>query len=86
MSSDTQRSGKFNRPSWNYTKGPNGGWPGHDSASVEMLESIRNAVETLGQSQIMQCDVAHAIKSMSKVIARIDRRLAKLEGMKLGGK
>ena len=47
-----------------------------------MLESCRNVLELIARSQMMQCDVAHAIKDMAKTIRRIDRRLAKVEKLR----
>jgi hypothetical protein len=52
-------------------------------AQLEMLSSIRNMLETINQSQMLQCDVAGAIKKMARTLDRIDKRLAKLENAKL---
>jgi hypothetical protein len=54
-----------------------------DSSQLEMLESIRNTLEAIHGSQMLQCDVARAIKGLAETVKRIDRRLAKVEGMKL---
>lgn len=70
----------MNRPTWTYDKE---GWPGFDYATLWMLESIRDNMEQLNRSQMLQCDVAHAIKDLAKTLRRIDRRIAKLEGAKL---
>ena len=95
MPSTVQQFGKARRPEWNYTRGRKkpGEWPGMDSiANLEMLESVRNVLEDVRGSQMLQCDVAHAIKNMArateelgKTLRRIDRRLAKLESLKLNG-
>lgn len=71
----------WNRPEWIYERKT----PGNDLelAKLEMLESIRNMLEDIRQSQMMQCDVARAIKRMSDAVIRIDKRLAKVEKYRL---
>ncbi len=56
----------------------------YQSSLCELVESSRNVLEDIQKSQMLQCDVAHAIKFMSldiadiaKTLRRIDRRLAK---------
>lgn len=68
------------RPTWAYTGADN---------QLEMLESIRNVLEDVKGSQMLQCDVAQAIKRMEVearqtrlILARIDRRLAKVEKLR----
>jgi hypothetical protein len=73
VSTITRRSNgvdKEQRPTWAYT-GTN--------QQLEMLESIRNTLEAIQRSQMLQCDVRHAIIDLAKTVRRIDRRLAKME-------
>ena len=62
------------RPTWAYTE--------NSRNDTEMLESIRNVMDDIQRSQMLQCDVAHAIKDMAKTLRRIDRRLAKVEKLR----
>ena len=74
----------WTRPAWFYIRPDDEGIEGSvDLSQLEMLESCRNVLEDIRNSQMMQCDVAHAIKHMADTLARIDRRLAKLEKLKL---
>ena len=92
MPSTVLQLGKEHRPSWDYVQRTKvGQWPGStEQATLEMLESVRNVLEDIRGSQMLQCDVAHAIKNMArateelgKTLRRIDRRLAKLESLNL---
>jgi hypothetical protein len=85
MSSNITSAHGEERPSWNYRRKPKGEsqWQSYEQAQLEMMESARNVLEDIRRSQMLQCDVAHAIKDMAKTLRRIDRRLAKLEGAKL---
>jgi len=56
MNSRIERGGKLIRPSFNYRE--NESFP-DSQISAEMLESIRNLLESC---QMLQCDVASAIK------------------------
>lgn len=69
--SKVERDGNgYARPAWNYV-GTATGIAGVDLWQLEMLESIRNAIEALQQSQMLQCDVAHAIKAMARDIHKL---------------
>ena len=70
------------RPAWQHSRPDEQEYPGDGKATVEMLESCRNVLELIARSQMMQCDVAHAIKEMAKTIRRIDRRLARVEKLR----
>ena len=70
--SQTDRNGKYERPTWRYTP------PTEVSfASLEMLESCRNVLEQIADSQMLQCSVAGDIRKMRIALEKIDRRLAK---------
>lgn len=73
-------SSSLERPSWKYNR------EGRtlELCQLEMLESCRNVLEDIQRSQMLQCDVAHAIKDMAKTLRRIDKRLMAVE--KLRGK
>ena len=69
--SQTDRNGKYERPTWRHT-------PTEVSfASLEMLESCRNVLEQIADSQMLQCSVAGDIRKMRIALEKIDRRLAK---------
>ena len=66
MGAEVQRDGgEYIRPTWRYTtKRKQGGgytYPGDEIAQLEMLESIRNMLERIAASQMLQCDVRSAI-------------------------
>lgn len=64
------------RPAYHFEKDhPLVHW--YPSAQLEMLESIRNTMEAVHRSQMLQCDVAHAIKDMAIQIRGLRRDLAK---------
>lgn len=69
--SNTRRGPTSVRPSWDYKDG----LPQHNV--LEITESVRNVLEDIQRSQMLQCDVAHAIKDIAKTLRRIDRRMAK---------
>lgn len=75
---------EWKRPAWIYVR-PNSDGTGAtmDLSNLEMLESIRNVLEDVKNSQMLQCDVRGAIIRMSRAVERIDKRLAKLENLKL---
>jgi hypothetical protein len=81
VSSNIERGGKNIRPNFNHRE-VEGGY-GFDACTAQLMESARNVLEDIAKSQMLACDVAHAIKDMAKTLRRIDRRLAKLEEMKL---
>ena len=70
------------RPVWSHCRTDHQEYPGTEQASLEMLESCRNVLELISRSQMLQCDVRHAILDMAKTIRRIDRRLAKVEKLR----
>jgi hypothetical protein len=85
----TIRDGVRKRPSWNHGRNSSESFPGVENAQLEMLESIRNVCESILGSQMLQCDVALAIKRTEMearktrlILARIDRRLAKVEKLR----
>lgn len=84
MSSEIKRGGEWVRPNFNYSAQQNG--YSYESITVQLLESTRNVLEGIQQSQMLQCDVAHAIKDIAKTLRRIDRRLAAFEELKLKGR
>lgn len=65
MSENTRRGNKadgkphWERPQWDYGTKPHRNW-----YVLEMTESVRNVCEQIRDSQMMQCDVASAIKGM----------------------
>lgn len=82
-------TGTRKRPSWKHSRITDTSFPGAEYAQLEMLESIRNVMEEIKGSQMLQCDVAQAIKGMHEetrrtrlILARMDRRLAKVEKLK----
>lgn len=79
--SKVTRSGERVRPSWNYLSLVHTHAPRESEDSVyavlEMTESVRNAIEELGRSQMLQYDVAHAIKATLKEIRGLRRDLQK---------
>ena len=75
------------RPSWLYKRTGSG----DDTAlsQLEMLESCRNVLEKIANSQMLQCDVRTMIAEIRysaertrKALERIDRRLAKVEKLR----
>lgn len=66
--------GGTKRPAWAYAKNTQGD---HDTQMLEMAESIRNAIEQLNRSQMLQCDVAYAIKGIEKELRGLRRDLKK---------
>lgn len=78
MSSEIDTGRGSERPHWQYTRPAVGRkWESYEKHTLEMLESARNVLEDIQRSQMLQCDVAHAIKDIAKTLRRIDRRLAK---------
>ena len=69
--SQTDRNGKYERPTWRYTSTE------VRFASLEMLESCRNVLEQIADSQMLQESVAVDIRKMRIALEKIDRRLAK---------
>ena len=76
--SQTDRNGKYERPTWRHTS-TRGRIPFMEVsfASLEMLESCRNVLEQIADSQMLQCSVAGDIRKMRIALEKIDRRLAK---------
>jgi len=72
----------WERPHWIFNRGES--FPGYDSAQLEMLESIRNCMEQIRDSQMLACSVAHDIARLRKAAERIDRRLAETQKLKGG--
>lgn len=77
------------RPAWRHNRPAGNDYPGDNNASLEMLESIRNVLEDINKSQMLQCDVRQMILELRfnsertrKAIERIDRRLAKAEKLR----
>lgn len=72
MSSEIKRGGKLVRPYFNHADA-NGSYS-HEAASAQILESIRNYLEGC---QMLQCDVAVAIKETRDLLHRIERNTRK---------
>lgn len=72
MSSEIKRGGKWVRP--NFDHGETSGSYNQDAASAQLLESIRNYLEGC---QMLQCDVAFAIKEMRELLRKIERNTRK---------
>lgn len=69
--------GKSFRPSFNYTNDSGLTWEG---VHAQLAESTRNAVENLNDSVVR---LRHVQEEMMRILLRIDRRLAKVEALKL---
>lgn len=64
--------GQLDRPSFNYPKlGENITLA---EAQAQLVESIRNAVEQIRDSQMMQCTVAGDIRRIRECLERCERR------------
>lgn len=76
--SKVMRKGKFIRPSWNFKIDA----PAclETEHLVEMTESVRNTLEQIRDSQMLQCDVAQAIKDMERQI-RLLRKDVRNQGL-----
>jgi hypothetical protein len=63
------------RPEFNHA-GPNerGNWT-HDQSTAQLIESARNVLEQIRDSQTLQCDVALAIKRILKEMRGLRRDL-----------
>lgn len=77
-------------PGWQHSRPDDRDYPGHESAQVEMLESIRNVLIDIKNSQMLQCDVRSMICEIRTntertriALEKIDRRLVKVEAAKL---
>ena len=78
--SQVKRNGVLGRPAWNYLrKGEEVGGANQQDV-LEMIESVRNAIEQLGKSQMLQCDVALAIKGMAREMQGLRRDLKRKRG------
>jgi hypothetical protein len=82
-----RRNGKDSQylPTWAY-----GETQDTAAQNLEMLESVRNVLIDIKNSQMLQCDVRSMIQSIQYnteqtriMLKRIDRRLAKVEATKL---
>lgn len=64
------------RPSFLYSGGETGPntWD-NSSIQLQLLEDIRNNIEELRQSQMLQCDVAHAIKECAQLLRCINKKI-----------
>ena len=71
--SEILRKGVKKRPSWDYTVIPER--QTHEYSTMEMTESVRNTLEQIRDSQMLQCDVATAIKKMLTEIRGLRRDL-----------
>jgi hypothetical protein len=74
MSTVTKQGKAGHRPSWNYneTQGNTAG------QLLEMLESARNILEEIRNSQVLQCSVASAIKESARELRRCRIELEKI--------
>lgn len=73
--SNVQRNGIDHRPKWNYINTDSGNTQPGPRDILEMTESVRNTLEQIRDSQMLQCDVASAIKDMAKQISLLRRDL-----------
>ena len=73
--SNVKRNGKWERPGWAY----NGKITEHGIGfqQLEMLESTRNVLEQIRDSQMLQCAVAQNITAMLREIRGLRRDLKK---------
>lgn len=74
MSSTTKRKYAdddivMERASWRYSR-QRGVYPGDASAQLEMMESIRNVLEDISRSQMLQCSVASDIREIRRAAQR----------------
>lgn len=53
-----------------------------DQCQLAMQEDIRNVLEQVRDSQMLRCDVAHAIKSMAREMRKVRIAVEKLAGRK----
>ena len=70
MNSTIERGGKWVRPSFNHFQSEGG--TTHDAVAAQMLESIRNLLESC---QMLQCDVAGAIKNTDRNMTALVREI-----------
>lgn len=68
-------------PAFIYSAPSPTGWS-TDQISAQMSESIRDTLEEIRDSQMLQCEVADAIKSMAREIRGLRRDLKKQRGGK----
>lgn len=63
---EVRRHGKVTKtvPGWQHGRPDERDYPGHESAQVEMLESIRNVLIDIKNSQMLQCDVRTMIQNI----------------------
>lgn len=71
MNAKIERGGKWVRPSFNHYRSEDGTTM-HDAAAAQMLESIRNLLESC---QVLQCDVAQAIKNTDRNMTALVREI-----------
>jgi hypothetical protein len=69
------------RPSWNYQ---NNSGANQQSQQLEMLESARNVLEQIRNSQMLQCDVAGAIRESARELRRCRITLEKIARRRRG--
>jgi hypothetical protein len=66
MSANVKRNGQPGRPTWNYTREKDRREEGANFQDIlEMTESVRNVLEDIQKSQMLECDIALAIKGMA---------------------
>lgn len=80
MSSEIDRFGKMVRPSFRHND--MGHAYNNQEVIAQLAESSRNVLEEIARSQMLQCDVARAIKAMLRELKGLRRDLRKLQGWK----
>jgi hypothetical protein len=68
MSGEIERDGKWVRPRFNHCT--HGATTPQDAAAAQMLESIRNILEDIQRSQMLQCDVRRDIWEIRLALQR----------------
>lgn len=74
MSTVTRNGSIGHRPSWDY-QGRILNQRGLAIDTLEMLESVRNVLEAIQKSQMLQCDVAGAIYRTSIELISLNREI-----------
>lgn len=71
------RNGKIEsvRPSFTHAGETAQGSFNNDAAMAQLCEDTRNVLEQIRDSQMLQCDVAHAIKDIAKNLRGLRRDL-----------
>lgn len=81
--SQIKRGEQWIRPNFTYHESPANSYS-HEATQSQLLESIRNCLEQIRDSQMLKCDVAHAIKTMRRDIAGLRRDLKRKKRRKPG--